>query len=130
MAYYGYRIMFDVGSLESGKPFPPVDHHDLERVWQLIHAPTRQSTDVATQPSSICERLISQHCEPGADSIALVFRAGLLEHLFQAGLLNDWCEGNQPTDLVFRIAAAFPIALGANGFDSAAFIERLRHPAP
>jgi hypothetical protein len=50
--------------------------------------------------------------------------------MFQAGLLDDWREGNEPTEAVFRAGAIFPMEQGVQGFDPAAFIELLRHSEP
>ena len=123
--------MTDFGPLESGTPLAPVTAHDLRRVWSLIQGMTGQLEQKGiTEGLGFDARLISQHCEPGADVIAVFFRAALLQHFFQAGLLDDWREANELSDPVFRVAAIFPMEQGVQGFDPAAFIERLRHPEP
>ena len=122
--------MTDFGSLESGTPLPPVNANDLKRVWYLIQAHKGQPTEQDVGTVGFSARMISQPCEPGADVIAVFFRAVLLKHLFQTGLLDDWREGNEPTDPVFRVGAIFPMEQGVQGFDPATFIERLRHPEP
>ena len=121
--------MTDFGSLESGTPLPPVNAHDLKHVWYLVQRIAMdQTAEVGAQSVGIAPPLIAEQCEPGADVIAVFFRAVLLQHLFQAGLLDDWREGNEPTDPVFRAGAIFPMEQGVQGFDPATFIERLRHP--
>jgi hypothetical protein len=74
--------------------------------------------------------MISQQCGPGADVDAVFFRVALLQHLFEAGLLNDWREENEPAALVFRVGAVFPLEQGVQGFDPAKFIERLHSEGP
>jgi hypothetical protein len=89
-----------------------------------------QTSEVGAQRVGIAAPLIAEQCEAGANVVAVFFRAVLLQHLFQAGLLDDWREGSEPTDPVFRVGAIFPMEQGVQGFDPAAFIERLRHPEP
>jgi hypothetical protein len=109
-------------SLESGAPLPPVNVDDLKRVWRTVDVVT---AEVGAQGVGICARLIAEQCEPGANVHAVFFRAVLLQHLFQAGLLDKWREGNRPSDSVFQVGATFPMELGVQGFDPAAFIDRL-----
>ncbi len=69
---------------------------------------------------------IAQQCDPGADVNAVFFRAALLQHMVQSGLLGDWHEGSEPATLVFQVGAAFPMEQGVQGFDVAAFIQQLQ----
>lgn len=94
--------MADFGTLESGTPLPPVSAHDLKRIRDLIQDPKGQPTVREVGSVGLSARMISETREPGADVIAVFFRAVLLQHLFQTGLLDDWREGNEPADLVFR----------------------------
>ena len=123
--------MSGFGSLKSWTPLLPVNADDLKRVWYLVQRIAMdQTAEVGAQSVGIAAPLIAEQCEPGADVIAVFFRAVLLQHLFQAGLLDDWREGNEPTDPVFRAGAIFSMEQGIQGFDPATFIERLRHPEP
>ena len=70
-------------------------------------------------------RLIAERCEAGANLQAVFFRVALLQYLFHAGLLDEWREGARLSDSVFHLSATFPIELGVQGFDSAAFMSRL-----
>jgi hypothetical protein len=47
---------------------------------------------------------------------AVFFRAALLQHLLESGMLNDWRERNEPAALVFQVGAIFPIEQGVQGF--------------
>ena len=78
----------------------------------------------------ISASLISGQYGPGADVNAIFFRAALLQHLFQSGLLNDWREGNEPSAVVFQLVATFPMEQGIQGFDPGEFIKRLRSQSP
>ena len=114
--------MTESGSLESVTPLGPVNADDLKRVWHLIH----NVSAIGREPSSgIDARLITLHCEPGADAPAVFFRAALLQYLFQEGLLDDWRDGDELTDPVFQLGASFPIEQGVQGFDPASFIKSL-----
>ena len=112
------------GSLESDSRLRPVNADDLKRVWGLI----RKITDHGA--GGIGGNMVAQQCGPGADWNAVFFRAALLHHLFESGMLNDWRKGNEPAALVFQVGAVFPIEPGGQGFELADFIERLRSEEP
>jgi len=67
---------------------------------------------------------------PVRDVNAVFFRAALLQHLFQSGLLDDWREGSEPATLVYPSRRRFPMELGVRGFDPADFMKRLRSEEP
>jgi hypothetical protein len=98
----------------------------LKRAWGLIQ---RTIADYGASVG-INASLISDQCDPGADVNAIFFGAALLQHLFQSGLLNDWREGNEPSGVIFQLAATFPMEQGVQGFDPGEFIERLRSEKP
>jgi hypothetical protein len=105
--------------LHADTPLDPVGADDLKRVWRLIR---NLIADHGTG-IGIDARMISEQCGPGTDANAVFFRAALLQHLFEAGQLDDWREGNEPAALVFQVAAVFPMEQGVQGFDPADFIE-------
>lgn len=113
--------MAETEPLGSDTPLGPVDAEDLARVWRLIQ---KVITDHG-KGVGIDARMILQQCSPGADVNAVFFRAALLQHLFESGLLNPWREGDEPVSSVFQVAAIFPIEQGVQGFDPERFIERL-----
>jgi hypothetical protein len=110
--------------LRSDTPLSPVVADELKRVWDLIRSV------IAGGGTGIASKLISEQCSPGADANAAFFRAALLQYLFDAGLLDDWREGNEPTALVFQVRANFPMEQGVQGFDPTDFIARLRSTEP
>lgn len=113
--------MSGFGSLESGTPLAPVNSDDLKRVWNLVQAVTLGKPGVG-----INAELIAEQCGAGADVRAVFVRTGLIQYLFQTGLLDKWREGNRPSDAVFQAGATYSLEQGVQGFDPAAFIERLR----
>ena len=118
--------MTEPGSPESETPLRPVSADDLKRVWGLI----RNVIAEHGVGVGIDAGIISRQCDPGADLNAVFFRAALLQHLFESGVLSDWCDGNDPAAVVFQVGAIFPIEHGVQGFDPADFIERLRSEEP
>jgi hypothetical protein len=125
----------DFGSLRStvdrlgfGKPLPPVNAEDLKRVWRLIQqvAIDRPDARGAQGGASIHLRLITEQCEAGADVFAVFFRASILQHLLQKGLLDKWSDGNELGDSVFHAGASCPMEMGDLALDPEAFIERVR----
>jgi hypothetical protein len=111
---------------DSHTPLDPVGADDLKRVWGLIrNVIADHGTGVG-----IDARMISEQCGPGADAEAVFFRAALLQHLFESGLLDDWREETEPAALVFQVGAIFPLEQGLQGFDAARFIKRLHSEGP
>jgi len=114
-------------ALHSDTPLGPVGTDDLKRAWGLIRSVI---ADHGTGLIGINARMISDQCGPGAEANAVFFRAVLLQHLFESGLLDDWREGNEPAALVFQVGAVFPMEQGVRGFDPTDFIETLRSKEP
>ena len=119
--------MSGFGSLESGTPLPPVNADDLKRVCYMVQQVTMgKPAEVGAQSVGINAELIAEQCGAGADVFAIFVRAALIQYLFGAGLLDKWREGNGPSDPVFQVGAAYSLEQGVQGFDPAAFMERLR----
>lgn len=78
-----------------GEPIPPVDPEDLKRRWN-IKPPW---TAGALQAAWSCE----------ADSSAVSRRDGMVRTLVVYKLLEPWRHGEELDDVVFRLAATFPI---------------------
>ena|SRR5215469_2966017 len=118
------KSVTESGTLESDTPLRPINADDLKRVWGLIRD---LIADYGVR--GIDERMISRQCGPGADVNTVLFRAALVQYLFELGLLDDWREGNELATSVFQVGAIFPIQQGV-GFDAADFIKRLRSEEP
>jgi SAM-dependent methyltransferase len=110
--------------LESGSPVSPVGADDLKRVWRMVLEVKRVAPEA--QNVGFDARLISERCEPRANFQAVLFRLALLQCLFQEGFLDEWREGDTLRDSVFQASATFPMELGVQGFDTSAFMARLR----
>ena len=115
---------------ESGTPLPPVSVDDMKRVWHMVDAVkpevVEQGAEAGARSVGIHARLIAERCEPGANVQAVFFRTTLLRYLYETGLLDEWREGDGLSDSVFQVSANFPMEFGDRGFDSAAFVSRLR----
>ena len=118
------KSVTEPGTLKSDTPLRPVNADDLKRVWVLIRD---LIADYGVR--GIDERMISRQCGPGADVYAVLFRAALLQYLFELGVLNDWREGNELATSVFQVGAIFPIEQGV-GLDAEDFIKQLRSEEP
>ena len=113
-----------------GGPIPPVDPEDLECVWQCY----REVQGQRRGNVAIGVRVLEAVCRPGANVFAVVSRYSMLSRMEMAGqLLDPWRHGEELDDLVFRVAATFPMDGMKRGviysglpFDTDAFIERLR----
>ena len=114
------------GSFESRTPLFSVNPDDLKRVWSLM----QKAISDHGPGIGIDAKIISQQCAPATDVNAVFFRAALLQHLFQSGLLDDWREESEPAALVFQVGAVFPMEQGIQGYDPVDFIERLRSEEP
>ena len=120
------RTVSESRPLESSTPLPSVNPDDLKRLWGLM----RKAIADHGPGIGLDAGYISQQCDPGADVNAVFFRAALLQHLFESGLLDDWREGSEPKTLVFQVGAVFPMEQGVQGFDVAAFMQCLRSEEP
>ncbi len=118
-------------NLPLGAPLPPADPDDLKRVWRFSQTKTDElrahaGADAEKGCIGIDGRLVLEQCSPGADVQAVFFRAQILQFLLGRGFLDEWREGGDLRDIVFQVAASFPITLGDQGFDVQGLIDRLR----
>jgi hypothetical protein len=98
---------FEPTSDSGGGFVPEVDPVDLEVVFQLCGGsePTRESKQAATG-ASVFERA----CSPGADVLAVWYRAAMLQLLCgPIGLLLPWLHDGVLDKAVIRVAAIFPM---------------------
>jgi len=110
-----------------GGPIPPVDAGDLKSMWGLYHDPVRHA-------GAIGFRVLEAVCSPGANVTAVWGRLSMLSMLIMNGqVLAPWQHGEDLDDLVFRVAATFPMEGMKHGviysgwpFDVDRFLERLR----
>jgi len=120
------------GNLRSGTPPPPVDPEDLKRVWEFVqavqasHSSREGKTGAPLRAESIgiATGLLAEHCSPGADVAAVMFRCQFLGLLIQQGLLAPWLHGEKPDEFLFKVFATYPVHVGE--FDTASLLQHIR----
>jgi len=90
------------GSTE-GNSVATVSPDDLRKVWVIVLA--------GGQHSSIDIRSFQHICSPGADVMAVSFRASVLAMMTQMmpDMLAQWTHDGELDDAVFQVAATFPM---------------------
>jgi len=88
-----------------GKPVPAVSAGQLKRMWSFLSSLPPHETGTV----GISVHTLSDVCEPGADVMAVWFRAALVYAVLSQGSLDSWREGDTLRDKVFETAAGFPI---------------------
>lgn len=91
-----------VGSTE-GNSVATVSPDDLRKVWAIFPA--------GGEHSSIDIRSFQHVCSPGADVMAVWFRASMLAMMtkMMPELLARWTHDGEFDDAVFQVAATFPM---------------------
>lgn len=109
-------------------PIPPVDAEDLKRTWQLYR-------DVGKHAEAVGFRVLVEVCSPGTNIFAVWGRLSMLwsMQLVRGELMAPWQHGEELDDVVFRVAAKFPMEGMKRGviyselpFDVDGFLQRLR----
>ena len=119
-------------NLGSGVPLPQVDPEDLKRVWKLLGnvqaTISRRRGEVGTsgpaEQFGIHHEIIAQHCSPNANVPATMLRCQYLGVLLKKGVLAPWLDGENPSELLFREFALYPVHIGE--FDVASFVQDLQ----
>ena len=118
-------------NLRSGVPAPPVDADDLKRVWEFVKAVRRRGeTDAVRHGGSVGIQadLLAEHCSPGANVPAVMFRCQFLQLVVEQGLLAPWLHGGEPDEFLFQVFAAYPVHVGE--FDTASLLRHIRENSP
>jgi hypothetical protein len=118
----------------SGNPedqVPQVNPEDIKTAWNIY-------ADVQArhpgQQVAIGRGVLEQAFTVGTDVQAVCYRTGFLALMVKDsdGLLNQWMEGDRPTDAVFKVAAEIPMERVVTGvvrqgppFDVEEFLRRL-----
>lgn len=75
---------------------------DLKSLWRIVNL------FQAISPSgSLASKTLEEACSEGADVEAIYFRATMLSRM--PGMLAPWMHNDELDDVVFKIAAAFPM---------------------
>jgi hypothetical protein len=108
----------------SRTPLVAVDTEAMIRMWRFLES--QLQTGAPSGPVGYDIRLIQDQVGPGSDAISVFFRTALLKSLFQQGLLDEWREGPELRQVVFDVAACYPMENGVGGFDADAFLNEIR----
>jgi hypothetical protein len=111
---------------KSGCPPPAaelVNAADLRRCWRFAQEIQAQHPPPAGGAIGIDIRLLEAEM-PGADIVAISYRATFLHVLQAHGALKEWEYGIDLDDVVFQVAATFPF--GGNQIDAESFREQVR----
>lgn len=114
----------------SDDPVPAVDPADLRGVWTMGHD---VHANIPGQQGAIDIRLFESACSPGADTQAVWYRVAMLQMLAgPLGLLSRWLHDGEPADVVFQVAATFPMKRMSVGvpqpglpFDGQEFLDQI-----
>ena len=92
-----------------GNDVAAVNPNDLRNVWTMMR--DLQARAQAGQSESISSGLYESACSPGANVLAVWYRAFILEVLqtLPGNPLTPWSQGDELDDAVFQIAATFPM---------------------
>ena len=63
----------------------------------------------ATNPTAMMDINLFEHCSPGADVQAVLYRVGMLRMLARLELLSPWLRDGELANAVFKVAAVFPM---------------------
>src|SRR6266478_8541295 len=92
-----------------GTDVAAVNPNDLRNVWTMMR--DLQAHAQAGQSGSISSGLYESACSPGANVVAVWYRASILGvlQMLPGNPLTPWSHGGELDDAVFQIAATFPM---------------------
>jgi hypothetical protein len=92
-----------------GNDVAAVNPDDLRKVWTMMR--DLEARALAGQGASISSVLVESACGPGANVLAVWYRASILGVLqtLPGKPLTPWSHGGELDDAVFQIAATFPM---------------------
>jgi len=114
----------------SDDPVAAVDPADLRSVWTMGR---NVQANAPGQQTAIRIGCFERACSPGADTQAVWYRVAMLQMLAgPLGLLSPWLRDGELADVVFQVAATFPMKRPAVGvpqqglpFDVQGFLEQI-----
>jgi len=86
-------------------PIPAVDPSDLRKVWDFMSG----IPDTGSGATGVDVDVFKSICSPGADVIAVWWRASLLQLGERLGLVSRWLSNGRLDDAVINVAADFPM---------------------
>ena len=106
-------------NLRSGIPAPPVDPNDSKSLWEFVRTGLRPAESVG-----FAHDLLAEHCSPGADVPAVMFRCSFFMLFMKQGLLAPWLDGDKPSEFLFQVFATYPVHVGK--FDTETLLQHIR----
>jgi len=91
---------------QEGDSVAAVNPADLRNVWRLFREAQARNPGQCT---SVDNGVYESVCSPGADVLAVWFRASMLELMTQPDMLAQWAHNGELDDVVFQVAATFPM---------------------
>jgi len=91
---------------QEGDSVAAVHPADLRNVWRLFRDAQSRNPGQCT---SVGNGVYESVCSPGADVLAVWFRASMLELMTQPDMLAQWTHNGELDDFVFEVAATFPM---------------------
>jgi len=92
-----------------GNDVTAVNSDDLRKVWKMMR--DLQAPTPAGPSGSSSSGLYESVCSPGANVVAVWYRASMLEvlQMLPGNPLTPWSREGQLDDTVFKVAATFPM---------------------
>jgi len=92
-----------------GNDVAAVNPDDLRNVWTMMR--DLEAHTLAGQSGSISSGLYESACSPGANVVAVWYRASILGvlQMLPGNPLTPWSHEDELDDAVFQIAATFPM---------------------
>jgi len=92
-----------------GNDVATVSPDDLRNVWTMMR--DLEARTQAGQTGSLSSRLYEGACSPGANVLAVWYRASILGvlQILPGNPLTPWSHGGELDDAVFQIAATIPM---------------------
>jgi hypothetical protein len=102
-----------------GDTFATVSPDDLRKVWQLFRDVQARTGGEHCGTASIDIRSFQRVCSPGANAMAVWYRASMLAVMqkFPESPLTPWTHNGDLDDAVFQVAATFPMKKMAVGVE-------------
>lgn len=92
-----------------GNDVTAVNSGDLRNVWKMMR--DLEARTPAGQTGSLSSGLYKSACSPGANVVAVWYRASMLEvlQMLPGKPLTPWSREGELDDAVFKVAATFPM---------------------
>ena len=110
-------------NLRSGVPAPQVDPNDLKSLWEFVKT-VQKELPRPSESFGIDSDLLAEHCSPGADIPAVMFRCSFFMLFMKQGLLAPWLDGDKPFEFLFQVFATYPVHVGK--FDTETLLQHIR----